>query len=93
MSGADVLQYRYHTIEELDGVEQPNSNGLEEIREALVGTGIVAKVRIGKSEDELRAVAERLADKRLPLVLEIGYDERNAERNYKLAQELLAKKY
>lgn len=71
----------------------PNPNELEAIREALAGTGIVAKVRIGKGEEELRAVAERLADERLPLVVEIPYEEGRAERNYKQAWELLARVY
>lgn len=71
----------------------PNPNKLEGIREALAGTGIVAKVRIGKGEEEVRAVAERLVDKRLPLVVEIPYEEGRAERNYKTAWELLARVY
>jgi len=71
----------------------PNPNALEEIRWALAGTGIVTKVRIGKAEEELRAVAERLADPRMPLVLEIAYDPEHAERNYKMATELLGKVY
>ena len=71
----------------------PNPNPPEAIRNALVDQNIIAKVRFGANMQTVVPAVRDLADKRLRLVVEIGYDAPNAQRNYDLVRQTLEEIY
>jgi len=73
------------------GDPKPNEPG--EVRRALAGSPIIAKARVGDDIQNTLSVLDKLADSELNLIVEIGYDEQNAERNYRLVREKLEKIY
>jgi hypothetical protein len=75
------------------GSGDPNPNAPADVRRALTGSSIFAKVRLGDDISKALATLEELADGQLKLVVQIGYDEENAERNYRLIQERLQQIY
>ena len=76
-----------------EGASDPNPNSPADVRRALAGSSIIAKTRLGDDIDKALTVLDELADRRLKLVVEIGYDEENAERNYRLIEEKLQNIY
>jgi hypothetical protein len=71
----------------------PTPNKPAEIRDALKGKGIIAKVRMGDDLAEVIPQLEALADKDLKLIIELTYSEDKAEKNYKAVKEKLTELY
>jgi Uroporphyrinogen decarboxylase (URO-D) len=71
----------------------PNPNTVEAIRDAMAGQGIITKVRFGANMETAIPAIRQLADKRLRLVIDIGYDAPNAQRNYDLVRRTLEEAY
>ena len=76
-----------------EGPHDPNPNPPADVRRALAGSSIIAKARLGDDINKTLAALDELADPQLKLVVEIGYDSENAERNYRLVQEKLHEVY
>lgn len=60
----------------------PNPNDPSELRQALDGQNIIAKVRVGSNMATALPAIRRFADKRMRLVVEMAWDEAHAESNY-----------
>lgn len=71
----------------------PTPNHPAEVRDALAGSGLYAKVRLGSDLEKAIAVLDELVHPALRLIVEIGYDPGNAERNYEAVRERLAAVY
>ncbi|HUX02769.1 MAG TPA: uroporphyrinogen decarboxylase family protein [Phycisphaerae bacterium] len=63
------------------------------VRDALKGSGIIVKVRVGNDLPKTLSMLEELADPTLQLVVEIGYSETYAEDHYRTVTEKLGKLY
>ncbi len=75
------------------GLHDPNPNAPADVRDALTGSSIIVKARFGYNIDKTLAALDELADPQLKLIVEIGYDEENAEQNYRLITEKLQNIY
>lgn len=71
----------------------PTPNVASEVRDAMKGSGIPVKARVGSNPETFMPVIAEVFDPGLRLVLEIGYDEANAARNYHLVNDFLARQY
>ncbi len=71
----------------------PGPNKIDEVRDAMKGKDIITKVRCGSAREEIINSIKNIFDPDIRLVMHIGYDEKNAESNYKEATELLSKLY
>jgi len=61
----------------------PNPNDPRAVREALRGTGVIAKVRVGGDMDEVDEILRQLYAPDLKLAVEIAYSPDHAEANYR----------
>lgn len=68
----------------------PNPNSPHEIHDALQGTGIIAKVRVGA---DWRGHISQLAGDGFRLILHLPYSEADAGKNYRDAYKLLSRVY
>ena len=76
-----------------EGSNDPDPNPPGDVRRALAGSSIITKARVGGDMNKALNVLDKLADPKLKLVVEIGYDEENAEQNYRLIQQRLRSVY
>jgi hypothetical protein len=72
-----------------EGSDDPDPNAPADVRRALAGSPIFAKVCLGSDVSRALAALDELADGQLRLVVEIGYDAESAEHNYRRIQEKL----
>jgi hypothetical protein len=61
----------------------PNPNDPRAVRDALRGTGVVAKVRVGGDMDEIEGILRDLYAPDLKLAVEIAWSPEHAEANYR----------
>jgi hypothetical protein len=71
----------------------PTPNSAAEVREALKGSGIIAKVRLSSDLQEIRSTLNDLFDPSLKLIAELTHTPEDAERNYKEVYEQLSELY
>lgn len=71
----------------------PTPNTPSEIRDAMRGKGIITKVRVGDDLEEILPQIEALASPDLKLIVELAYNEENAEKNYRTVKEKLEALY
>lgn len=71
----------------------PNPNQPAAIRDALKGTGVIAKIRLGGEIEEVERLVKEVFDPSIKFVFQIPLDEANGERNYKRLSALLEKLY
>ncbi len=76
-----------------EGLHDPTPNPPAEVRRAMAGSRTFVKARLGYNMEKSLAALDELADPQLRLVVEIGYDRQNAERNYQLIREKLERIY
>lgn len=60
----------------------PNPNQPEPVRDALAGSGIICKVRVGGPPEEYLPVLRRVAHPDLRLMVEIPFDAERSQENY-----------
>ena len=73
--------------------DDPQPTRPEDIRNALVGSGIIVKARLGGNIDAALDALDELADPDLKLIVEIGFDEVQARENYMRIRERLERIY
>lgn len=71
----------------------PNPNRPARVRQALEGSAIILKARVGGNIDAALGILEELVDPARQIVVEINYDEQNAGDNYRRVSEKLAALY
>ncbi|MBN1590604.1 MAG: hypothetical protein JW888_13905 [Pirellulales bacterium] len=75
------------------GLHDPTPNAAADVARALAGSGTFAKVRLGQNIDKALAAIDQLVDPQLRLIVEMGYDEQNAQRHYELIRDKLERFY
>lgn len=53
-----------------------------QVRDAVKGSGIIMKARVGNNPEKTISMLEQIADPGVQLIVEIGYSEEKAEQNY-----------
>ncbi|TFG66365.1 MAG: hypothetical protein E4H27_10035 [Anaerolineales bacterium] len=71
----------------------PTPNAPASVREAMKGSGIITKVRVGGDMPNVMRILDALFDPSLKLIVEINYSATDAERNYKLVRDKLSALY
>jgi len=71
----------------------PNPNQPAALREALKGSDVVAKIRLGGSMEEIERTIDEVFDPSIKFVFQIPHDEANAEANYKRLSTRLERLY
>ncbi len=71
----------------------PNPNKPSEARDALKGSGMILKTRVGGNLEEIDKILDDLAAPDLKLIVQIAYNEEDAEKKYKFVNEKLAAIY
>ncbi|MEK6794133.1 MAG: uroporphyrinogen decarboxylase family protein [Spirochaetota bacterium] len=93
-----ALLRNYRNITMIDcavgrGAGDPNPNDPAAVRDALAGTGIIAKIRPGGDRDDLDRTLEEIFHPDLKLVVQIPYSKDNEESNYRFVDEKLRRLY
>ncbi|MGE5222075.1 MAG: uroporphyrinogen decarboxylase family protein [Omnitrophica WOR_2 bacterium] len=71
----------------------PTPNKAAEVRDALKGSGIIVKARLGNDLQEIRSTLADLFDPSLKLIVEPAYTPEDAERNYHAVYDQLNELY
>jgi len=71
----------------------PNPNNPADVRDALRGSGVIAKVRMGNDFGKIEKILKDLVVPDLQLIVQVDYDEKNKEELYKRTTGLLEKLY
>jgi len=77
----------------VDEACDPNPNDPVAVRNALAGSGIIAKVRMGKNLDKIAHILEKLVCKDLQLIVQLDYDEQHHADLYQHTVNLLEELY
>ena len=71
------------------GDHDPNPNPPAQVRQAIAGSSLVVKARLGSDLEKALVAIDELASPQLRLVVEIGYTPEHAEQNYRRITERL----
>lgn len=71
----------------------PNPNEPRKVRDALKGSGIILKARMNSNIEDCERIIGDLFDPSIKLIVQIGFDAKDGERNYKRLSERLESLY
>jgi hypothetical protein len=71
------------------GDHDPNTNSPDAVRRAVAGPSIIVKARFESDMEKALAALDKLVSPDMRLIVHVGYDPENAERNYRRVIERL----